>query len=88
MVAKRALAISPVVTIPAGRPEPVWFTGVATLTVDFLAISAAYWVAVLVRYLITPGSMDFYLQLFPGVCLFLIAFAAQGLYPGLLLHPA
>lgn len=89
MVAKRALAaIAPVVTIPAGKPEPVWFTGVATLTVDFLAISAAYWVAVLLRYLMTPGSLDFYLQLFPGICLFLIAFAAQGLYPGLLLHPA
>lgn len=88
MVAKRALAISPVVQIPAGKPEPVWFTGAATLGVDFLAISAAYWIAVLVRYLVTSGSVDFYVQLFPGVCLFLVAFAAQGLYPGLLLHPA
>ena len=88
MVAKRVLTISPVISIPAGKQEPVWFTGAATLLVDFLAISFAYWIAVLIRYVLTPGSVNFYLELFPGVSLFLIAFLAQGLYPGLLLHPA
>ncbi len=89
MIAKRSLAaLSPIITLPADKPEPVWLTGLATLTVDFLAISAAYWLAVSVHYLIAPGSLDFYVQLFPGICVFLVAFATQGLYPGFLLHPA
>ena len=58
------------------------------MLVDLIALSAVYWAAVLGRYLITPGDFRFYIGLFPGITLFLAGFSIQGLYPGLLLHPA
>jgi Undecaprenyl-phosphate galactose phosphotransferase WbaP len=67
---------------------PAWWTSASLLGVDLLALSAIYWVAVATRRLITPGNIRFYLEIFPGIALFAVAFAVHGLYPGVLLHPA
>jgi Undecaprenyl-phosphate galactose phosphotransferase WbaP len=66
---------------------PAWWTSASLLTVDLLALSAVYWIAVIVRRLITPGDISLYLQIFPGMALFIVAFSVHGLYPGVLLHP-
>ena len=56
---------------------------------DFVSLSVVYWLAVFGRYLLRAEySLTFYLELFPLVLLFLVAFSIQGLYPGLLIHPA
>lgn len=67
---------------------PAWWTSASMLMVDVVSLSVIYWVAVIGRRLITPGDVRFYLEIFPGVMLFVAAFAIQGLYPGVLLHPA
>jgi Undecaprenyl-phosphate galactose phosphotransferase WbaP len=58
------------------------------LAIDVVALSVIYWLAVVGRHLITPGNFRFYIELFPGIVLFVLAFSIQGLYPGVLLHPA
>ena len=56
---------------------------------DAVALSVIYWLAVFGRYFVgAEYSLNFYLASFPLVSLFFIAFWAQGLYPGLLIHPA
>jgi Undecaprenyl-phosphate galactose phosphotransferase WbaP len=67
---------------------PAWWTSASLLAADVLALSAIYWAAVIGRRMITPGGVGFYLELFPGLALFFLAFAVNGLYPGVLLHPA
>jgi len=67
---------------------PAWWTSASILLVDVLALSVIYWLAVIGRRLITPGDVRFYLEAFPGLTLFVLAFAYHGLYPGVLLHPA
>lgn len=67
---------------------PAWWTSGSIFVADILALSGVYWGAVLVRRFVTPGTMSFYLEIFPGVTLFVVAFAIHGLYPGVLLHPA
>jgi len=64
-------------------------TSVIVLATDLVAMSVVYWIAVLGRYSISPGyGLGFYLNLFPVVGVFPIAFLVQGLYPGVMLHPA
>jgi Undecaprenyl-phosphate galactose phosphotransferase WbaP len=58
------------------------------LLVDICALSTVYWLAVIGRRLITPGSVHFYIEVFPGLTFFVLAFAIHDLYPGVLLHPA
>src|ERR1700719_1054087 len=82
------LAISPVISSSKYDAAPAWWTSASILVVDILALSIIYWVAVIGRRLITPGDVRFYLEVFPGLTLFVAAFAIQGLYPGILLHPA
>jgi Undecaprenyl-phosphate galactose phosphotransferase WbaP len=82
------LAISPAISSSQYDSAPVWWTSASILAVDILALSVIYWVAVIGRRIITPGSVRFYLEVFPGLVLFVIAFAIHGLYPGVLLHPA
>jgi Undecaprenyl-phosphate galactose phosphotransferase WbaP len=88
MGAKPVLA--PVLALPveASATAPAWYSYVAMLTIDVAALSIVYWLAVIGRYFVTPGNMRLYFGLFPGISLFVLAFFIQGLYPGLLLHPA
>jgi Undecaprenyl-phosphate galactose phosphotransferase WbaP len=67
----------------------LWATTASIVAADILALSVVYWIAVLARYLLVPNyTLAFYLQLYPGIALFLVAFLLQGLYPGILIHPA
>jgi Undecaprenyl-phosphate galactose phosphotransferase WbaP len=85
---EHVLATPPFISASKHDTAPVWWTSASILTVDILALSIIYWAAVIGRRLITPGDVRFYLEVFPGVTLFLAAFAIHGLYPGVLLHPA
>jgi Undecaprenyl-phosphate galactose phosphotransferase WbaP len=59
------------------------------LVSDFVALSALFWLAVWSKSIFNPDlSLRFYLEIFPSVIIFLVAFLSQGLYPALLLHPA
>jgi Undecaprenyl-phosphate galactose phosphotransferase WbaP len=82
------LATSPLISRSGYDAAPAWWTSASILVADLFALSGVYWVAVLVRRLVTPGNMSLYLQIFPGISLFVVAFAIHGLYPGVLLHPA
>jgi Undecaprenyl-phosphate galactose phosphotransferase WbaP len=54
-----------------------------------LALSIAYWLSVIGRYLIRPEyHLSLYLEISPVIILFSVVFWLQGLYPGLLIHPA
>src|ERR1700722_15924608 len=88
MGAKPVLAPIPALPVEASVTAPAWYSYIAMLAIDVAALSIVYWLAVIGRYIITPGSMRFYAGLFPGISLFVLAFFIQGLYPGLLLHPA
>jgi len=88
MGAESAFATSVFVSSRQSDTSPAWYTSVSMLLADFLALSAIYWIAVIGRRLITPGDVRFYLEVFPGVFFFVVAFALHGLYPGVLLHPA
>jgi len=88
MGAKPVLAPIPTPPAQASGPAPAWYSFIAMPAVDVAALSIIYWLAVIGRNIITPGSTRFYLELFPGISLFILAFFIQGLYPGVLLHPA
>ena len=89
MGAKPVLANTTVLTMPRSFPASAWMTSWAILAVDFAALSAIYWLAVLIRYLIHPRyQLISYLHLYPTTGLFILAFYIKGLYPGLLVHPA
>jgi Undecaprenyl-phosphate galactose phosphotransferase WbaP len=81
-------ALIPELPIVASGSAPAWYSYLAMLAIDVAALSIVYWLAVIGRNIITPGSLRFYVGLFPGISLFILAFFVQGLYPGLLLHPA
>ena len=88
MGAKPAIAVS---ALPSIKPDTGLFCNPSAcmLAIDFAALAIIYWLVVIGRYLVDPGyALSFYLELFPAVGLFLGAFFIQGLYPGLLLHPA
>jgi Undecaprenyl-phosphate galactose phosphotransferase WbaP len=86
--AESTLDASPFISSSKYDTAPAWWTSASILLVDVLALSVIYWVAVIGRRLITPGDVHFYLEVFPGLALFVLAFAVYGLYPGVLLHPA
>src|ERR1700692_4451479 len=65
-----------------------WRTTLSMMAADIIALSVVYWLAVIIRRIVTPGDIRFYLELFPGATLFIIVFAIHGLYPGVLVHPA
>jgi len=88
MGAKPVLAPIPPLAVKTSGAAPAWYSYIAMLAVDVAALSIVYWLAVIGRNIITPGSMRFYVGLFPGISLFVLAFCTQGLYPGILLHPA
>lgn len=66
-----------------------WVTAGAILAVDLLALSLVLSLSVLGRHLLSPAyEFASCLALFPCVIMILVAFWLQGLYPGVLLHPA
>jgi Undecaprenyl-phosphate galactose phosphotransferase WbaP len=66
-----------------------WETLASIVAGDVIALSIVYWLAVILRYVISPAyDLSFYLHLYPGIGLFLMSFVLQGLYPGILMHPA
>lgn len=85
--AEPALATVP---IPSSLYDtaPAWWTSGSMLLVDILALSTIYWATIVGRDLITPVHVIFYLEVYPSIILFVVAFAIRGLYPGVLLHPA
>lgn len=88
MSTKPALAISSS-ALSVGEASPTWLTCACIVLVDIVSLSAVYCVALIARRLFLPDpALTFYLQFFPCLGLFLAAFILQGLYPGLLLHPA
>jgi Undecaprenyl-phosphate galactose phosphotransferase WbaP len=79
----------PSACLPKERPDLAWTTSASMAVADFIGLSIVYWVAVLGRYLISREyPLHFYLELFPCIGFFLAAFLMQGLYPGLMQHPA
>jgi Undecaprenyl-phosphate galactose phosphotransferase WbaP len=88
MGAKPVLARVPALPVEVSATAPAWYSYIVMLAIDIAALSIVYWLAVLGPHFITPGSLRFYVELFPGISLFVLAFFIQGLYPGLLLHPA
>lgn len=88
MGAKPVFAVSPVISMPDVSDMSALCTSFSMLIIDVMALSCLYWIAVIGRHLITPGNFRFYVELFPGIVLFVLAFSIQGLYPGVLLHPA
>src|SRR5277367_6626095 len=66
-----------------------WVTSLSILTTDIFSFSAVYWFAVIGRHLFYPDyDLRVYLTLFPITLVFIVAFYAHSLYPGILLHPA
>src|ERR1700675_3326665 len=88
MGAEQVLATSPFISSKETNAASEWWTSGSMLLLDIVGLSAVYWVAVLLRRPITPGDTRFYLEVFPGVSFFIVAFATSGLYPGVLIHPA
>ena len=72
----------------SGAARTPWLTGATLIASDLLALTFAAFVSVSLWYLIQrklePG---FYLTLSPLLGMFLIVYAAAGLYPGVALHP-
>ncbi len=60
------------------------------LSADFIALSVVFAMAILLRHFLTPTypTLFWYLELLPFQAMILGAFWLQGLYPGVLLHPA
>lgn len=88
MSAKSAVAHSTMLPYLQGMQRPGWLTSASLLIADVIALSSVFWLAVTSRLVITHGDLSFYLGFYPGIVLFVGAFWLQGLYPGLLLHPA
>lgn len=89
MATKPVLAPTPLIPVRGStRTAPAWYSYLAMLVIDVAALSILYWLVVFGRYFVTPSNVGLYISLFPGISLFLVAFFVQGLYPGLLLHPA
>src|SRR2546430_3338425 len=89
MATKPLLATSPLIALPQAASAPVWATSASILLVDLIACSTVYWLSVIGRYLVGPSyELSLYLRLYPCIGLLLVGFVLQGLYPGLLIHPA
>lgn len=66
-----------------------WRTVVCLLSSDFLVLVSVFAVAVVGRHLLTSTyHLAAYVEVLPLLSLALIAFGFQGLYPGVLMHPA
>jgi Undecaprenyl-phosphate galactose phosphotransferase WbaP len=69
--------------------RPAWITTACILMADFWTLTFAFGVTVLGRHVVTPGyTFHCYWEVFQCLAMLLGAFWIQGLYPGVLLHPA
>lgn len=88
-IAKPALAMSPGLTSPRSSRRSAWLTPTCILASDLLALSLVCCFTVAGRHLITPSyHLTAFTEFFPFVAMLLPAFLLQGLYPGMLIHPA
>ncbi len=76
-------------SLTRSMPDYSPLASLCLLVSDLVGLSIVFWLAIWVKYLFNH-DVDFslYLQIYPVVAVFFVAFFAQGLYPGLLLHPA
>jgi Undecaprenyl-phosphate galactose phosphotransferase WbaP len=66
-----------------------WITTACIVLTDFLALSFVFSATILGRHFLWPGyHLTAYVQLLPCLVMVFAAFGIQGLYPGVLLHPA
>jgi len=92
MSAKPIIAVTPP---PLARRRPAAASNsslaitLCVATADFLTLSLVFGMAVLWRHALSPlYPLSSYLQLVPLMVMVMSAFFLQGLYPGVLLHPA
>ena len=79
----------PEVASPQFAIHSQWKTSVCFLAMDLLALATVFGLIIESRHLISaayPLSAGF--ELLPCLVILVVAFSAQGLYPGVLLHPA
>lgn len=89
MGAQTVVATPTVTTVRNQKLSFAWPTCCCLIASDVIALSVVYCLAVLGRFAFhAQYTWEFYLKLLPVIAIFLGAFAAQDLYPGLLLHPA
>jgi Undecaprenyl-phosphate galactose phosphotransferase WbaP len=88
-IAERKLSTASILTLPQyGRRSP-WIISACILTADLLALCLVSSVTVLGRHLVTPKyQLNAYIEFSPFLLMLLPVFMLQGLYPGLLIHPA
>jgi Undecaprenyl-phosphate galactose phosphotransferase WbaP len=90
MISAATLAPSPglaAVTASTAAGPPI--ASLCLLLSDFVGVSILFWLAVWIGYTFYPDlDVRRYLEIFPASLIFLAVFYAQGLYPGMLLHPA
>jgi Undecaprenyl-phosphate galactose phosphotransferase WbaP len=81
-------AQTPLSRLSAVASRAPWLTGATLVASDLLALTLSASISVLIWYMaerkLEPG---FYLTLCPVIAIFLIAYAAAGLYPGIALNP-
>lgn len=91
------MSANPIVVSPSLRTRPIASTAsnsslaitLSILSADFITLSLVFAIAVLWRHYLSPGyPLASYFELLPYLVMMLGAFWIQGLYPGVLLHPA
>ena len=76
-------------TAPRFATQSEWRTPACTLLGDVLALMLAFVAIVMARHAVIPSySIRSCLEVFPCLGIVIVAFWAQGLYPGVLIHPA
>jgi Undecaprenyl-phosphate galactose phosphotransferase WbaP len=89
MPIETVLTLPSVVSIPRRINAPSWSTSSCIVLSDFFALSFVFFFTVLIRQFSLSGHhLSHYVQVIPCLLMLLAAFATQGLYPGVLLHPA
>jgi Undecaprenyl-phosphate galactose phosphotransferase WbaP len=89
MATKPAFAASSTWDLPRKADRSVWSTPGCILVSDFAALALVASLTVLGRHLLTPiYSIAACFQMMAFLTMFFPAFLVQGLYPGILIHPA
>src|SRR5580658_4574943 len=84
-----ASPISPVATLREFTLGSQWKTTVSIVGSDAFALALVFVFAVVWRHVLSPAyALAYGLHLMPCAMMLLVAFWAQGLYPGVLLHSA
>ena len=91
MATKSALAIPPssALTLPRLASRSAWVTSCCILFSDLAALTFVACLTVMGRHILTPAyRVSSFVEVIPFLAIFFPAFLAQGLYPGILIHPA